>query len=84
MVVHRGDVGSDSCGPSNDCRDSGVNDVLHVCIARCNDMVLGGTYSTFRRVRAMVKGRDILEGEVDRKEERSEVRRSFVVKKKMG
>ncbi len=35
-----------------------------------NDTVLGGTYSTFRRVRAMVKGRDILEGEVDRKEER--------------
>ncbi len=49
-----------------------------------NDMVLGGTYSTFNRVRTMVKGRDIMEGEVDRKEERGEVRRSFVVKKKMS
>ncbi len=49
-----------------------------------NDVVLGGMYCTFRRVGAMVKGRDILEGEVDGKEERSEVIRSFVVKKKMG
>ncbi len=49
-----------------------------------NDVVLGGTYCTFRRVGEMVKGRDILEGEVDGKEEGSEVRRSFVVKKKMG
>ena len=29
-----------------------------------NYVVLGGTYSTFRRVRAMVEGRDILEGGV--------------------
>ncbi len=49
-----------------------------------NDVVLGGTYCTFRRVGAMVKWRDILEGEVDGKEEGSEVRRSFVVKKKIG
>ncbi len=49
-----------------------------------NDVVLGGTYCTFRRVGAMVQGRDILEGEVDGKEEGSEVRRSFVVKKKRG
>ena len=27
-----------------------------------DDMVLGGTYSTFRRVRTMVEGRDILVG----------------------
>jgi hypothetical protein len=31
----------------------------------------------------MVKGRDILEGEVDGEEERGEVRRSLVVKKKV-
>jgi hypothetical protein len=49
-----------------------------------NDMVLGGTYSTFRRVRAMVEGRDILVGEVDGDEERSQVRRSLVVKKTVG
>ena len=49
-----------------------------------NDMVLGGTYSTFRRVRPMVEGRDILVGEVDGDEERSQVRRSLVVKKNVG
>ena len=49
-----------------------------------NNMVLGGTYSTFRRVRTMVEGRDILVGEVDGDEERSQVRRSLVVKKNVG
>ena len=49
-----------------------------------NDMVLGGAYSTFRRVGTMVEGRDILVGEVDGDEERSQVRRSFVVKKDVG
>ena len=49
-----------------------------------NDMVLGGTYSTFRQVRPMVEGRDILVGEVDGDEERSQVRRSLVVKKNVG
>ena len=49
-----------------------------------NDMVLGGTYSTFRRVSAMVERRDILVGEVDGDEERSQVRRSLVVKKNVG
>ena len=49
-----------------------------------NNMVLGGTYSTFRRVRAMVEGRDILVGDVDGDEERSQVRRSLVVKKDVG
>jgi len=49
-----------------------------------NDMVLGGTYSTFRRVRPMVEGRDILVGEVDGDEERSQVRRSLVVEEKVG
>ena len=49
-----------------------------------NDMVLGGTYSTFRRVRAMVEGRDILVGDVDGDEERSQVRRSLVVKMDVG
>ncbi len=32
----------------------------------------------------MVKGRDVLEGEVDGEEERGEVRRGLVVKKKVG
>ena len=49
-----------------------------------DDMVLGGTYSTFRWVRTMVEGRDILVGEVDGDEERSQVRRSLVVKKNVG
>jgi hypothetical protein len=49
-----------------------------------NDVVLGGTYRMFRRVGAIVKERDILKGEVDGKEKRNEVRRRFVVKKKMG
>ena len=49
-----------------------------------DDMVLGGTYSTFRRVRAMVEGRDILVGDADGDEERSQVRRSLVVKKDVG
>ena len=49
-----------------------------------DDMVPGGTYSTFRRVRPMVEGRDILVGEVDGDEERSQVRRSLVVKKDVG
>ena len=49
-----------------------------------DDMVPGGTYSTFRRVRPMVEGRDILVGEVDGDEERSQVRRSFVVKMDVG
>lgn len=49
-----------------------------------DDMVPGGTYSTFRRVKTMVEGRDILVGEVDGDEERSQVRRSFVVKKDVG
>ncbi len=31
----------------------------------------------------MVKGRDVLEGEFDREEERGEVRRGFVVKEKV-
>ncbi len=39
-----------------------------------DEMVFGGTNCSFRRVGAMVKGRDVLEGEVDREEERSEVR----------
>ncbi len=36
-----------------------------------------------RRVGAMVKGRDVLEGEVDREEEIGEVRRGLVVKEKV-
>ena len=35
-------------------------------------------------VRTMVEGRDILVGEVDGDEERSQVRRSLVVKKNVG
>jgi hypothetical protein len=48
-------------------------------------MVFGGTNCSFRRVGAMVKERDVLvlEGEVDREEERGEVRRGVVVKKKV-
>ena len=50
-----------------------------------NNMVLGGTYSTFRRVRPMVEGRDILVGEVNGDEGRkSQVRRSLVVKENVG
>ncbi len=44
-------------------------------------MVFGGTNGSFRRVGTMVEGRDVLEGEVDREEERSEVRRGLVIKK---
>ncbi len=44
-------------------------------------MVFGGTNGSFRRVGTMVKGRDVLEGEVDREIERSEVRRGLVIKK---
>ena len=49
-----------------------------------DDMILGGAYGTFRRVRAMVERRDILVGEVDGDEESSQVRRSLVVKKNVG
>ncbi len=49
-----------------------------------NYVVFGGAYGTFRRVRAMVEGRDILVGKVDGDEERSQVRRSLVVKKNVG
>ena len=45
-------------------------------------MVFGCTNCSFRRVRAMVKGRDVLEGEVDREEKRSEVRRGLVFVKR--
>ncbi len=45
-------------------------------------MVFGGTNCSFRRVGAMVKGRDVLTDEVDREEERGEVRRGFGVKEK--
>ena len=47
-------------------------------------MVFGCTNCSFRRVRAMVKGRDVLEGGGDRAKERCEVRRSLVVEEKMG
>ncbi len=47
-------------------------------------MVFGGTNGSFRRVGTMVKGRDVLEGEVDREEERSEVRRGLVIKKNVN
>ena len=47
-------------------------------------VVFGGTNCSFRRVRAMVKGRDVLEGDGDRAKERCEVRRSLVVEDKMG
>ncbi len=46
-----------------------------------DNMVFGGTNCSFRRVGAMVKWRDVLEGEVDREEERSEVIRGLVVKR---
>ena len=49
-----------------------------------NDVVLGGTYCTFRRVGAVIEGRDILVGEVNGDEESSQVRRSLVVKKNVG
>jgi hypothetical protein len=49
-----------------------------------DDMVFGGTNRSFRRVGAMVKGGDVLIGEVDREEERGEVRRSFVVKERVN
>ena len=32
LVVRRGDGGSDSCGGSSDCGNSGVDNVLHVCV----------------------------------------------------
>ena len=41
-------------------------------------MVFGGTNGSFFRVGTMVKERDVLEGEVDRDEERSEVRRGLL------
>jgi hypothetical protein len=44
-------------------------------------MVFGGTNCSFRRVGAMVKGGGVLEGEVDRDEEGSEVRGGLVVKR---
>ncbi len=44
-------------------------------------MIFGGTNCSFRRVGAMVKGRDVLEDEVDREEKISEVRRGLVVKR---
>ncbi len=47
-------------------------------------VVFGGTYCTFRRVGSMVEGRDILVGEVNGDEERSQVRRSLVVKENVG
>ena len=47
-------------------------------------VVFGGTNCSFRRVRTMVEGRDILVGEVDGDEERSQVRRSLVVEEKVG
>ncbi len=51
-------------------------------------VVFGGTNCSFRRVRAMVKGRDVLEvegdGDGDGAKERCEVRRSLVVEEKMG
>ena len=49
-----------------------------------NYVVFGGTYCTFRRVGAMVEGRDVLEGDVGGEEERSQIRRSLVVKKNVG
>jgi hypothetical protein len=47
-------------------------------------VVFGGTNCSFRRVGAMVKGRDVLKGDGDRAKERCEVRRSLVVEEKMG
>ena len=49
-----------------------------------NYVVFGGTYCTFRRVGAVIEGRDILVGEVNGDEESSQVRRSLVVKKNVG
>ncbi len=46
-----------------------------------DNMVFSGTNCSFHRVGAMVKGRDVLEGEVDREEERSEFGRGLVVKR---
>ncbi len=48
-----------------------------------DDVIFGGTNYSFRRVGAIVKGRDVLEGEVDREEERGEVGRGLVVKEKV-
>ena len=49
-----------------------------------NDVVLGGTYGTFRREGAMVVGRDVLEGDGGRVEEGGKVRRSLVVEEKVS
>ena len=49
-----------------------------------DEMVFGGTYSTFRREGAMVVGRDVLIGDEGRAEVRGKVRRSFVVEEKVG
>jgi hypothetical protein len=49
-----------------------------------NDMIFGGTNSSFHRVGAMVKGRDVLKGEVDREEEGCEFRRGFVIEEKVN
>ncbi len=46
-----------------------------------DEMVFGGTNCSFRRVGG-IKGRDVLEGEVDREEKRSEVRRGLVFVKR--
>ncbi len=47
-------------------------------------VVFGGRNCSFRRERAMVVGRNVLKGDGDRANERSEVRRSLVVEEKMG
>ena len=49
-----------------------------------DEMVFGGTYSTFRREGAMVVGRNVLIGDGGRAEVRGKVRRSFVVEEKVG
>jgi len=49
-----------------------------------DEMVFGGTYSTFRREGAMVVGRDVLKGDGGRAGVRGKVRRSLVVEEKVG